>query len=107
MWLRRGERKVFYLCKRVAGVPRQVRVGTGPAAEKMAAELEARKRDRKARAEACAAWEQRVGELEGPLEQLCAGLEQAAAGALLLAGFHRLGRHAWSKRRVNREVQAE
>src|SRR4051812_46921320 len=106
MWLNRGRRQVFYLVRRVNGQPRQLRVGTGPLAEKVAAELEVRKAERKAKAEASASREARVNAAEDPLDALCAGLESLITASLLAGGYHRQGRHAWRKRREHREVQA-
>ena len=107
MWLNRGKRKVFYLCRWVNGRPRQFRVGTGPLAEKLAAEPEARKQTRKASAEACAAWKAKASAVEGPLNELCAGLEQVTIATLLAQGFHRHDRGRWRKKREHRQVQDE
>src|ERR1700722_4482567 len=104
MWLNRGKRKVFYLCKRVNGKPRQIRVGTGPLAEKLAAELEARKAARKAAVQACATWKAAMSAVEDPLDELCAGLDQVVTASLLALGFHRHDRSKWRKRREYRKV---
>ena len=101
MWLNRGNRQVFYLCRRVNGKPRQIRIGTGPLAEKLAAELEGRKRTRKASAEACAAWKAKVSAAEGPLDELCADLDQMTAASLLALGYHRHDRGPWRKKRAS------
>jgi hypothetical protein len=107
MWLNHGNRKVFYLCKRINGKPRQIRVGTGPLAEKLAAELETRKAARKAVAEACASGDAQTRAVEQPLDNLCAGLDQVVIASLLAIGFHRHDRSKWRKRREYREVPAQ
>ena len=107
MWLNRGNRKVFYLCKRVNGKPRQIRVGTGPLANKLAAELEARKAARKAAAKAFTSWTAQVRAVEDPLDTLCTDLDQVITGSLLALGFHRHDRGKWRKRREYREVQTQ
>jgi hypothetical protein len=104
MWLNRGTRRVFYLCKRVNGIPRQIRVGTGPLAEKLAAELEARKAARKAAVQACIDWNAAVCAVEDPLDDLCAGLDQVVTASLLASGYHRHDRSKWRKRREYRNV---
>ena len=85
MWLNREKRRVFYLCRRVNGKPRQFRVGTGLLAERLAAEVEARK----ANAEACTAWKTKVSAAEGSLDELYDGMEQLTAASLLAQVFHR------------------
>jgi hypothetical protein len=107
MWLNRGNRQVFYLCRRVNGRPQQIRVGIGPLAERLAAELEGRKQVRKASAEACAAWKAKASGAERPLDELCAGLDQMTAASLLALGYHRHDRSKWRKRREHRESQDE
>jgi hypothetical protein len=107
MWLNHGNRKVFYLCKRVNGKPRQIRVGTGPLAEKLAAELEGRKVVRRAAKEACILWAARMHAVEDPLDELCAGLDQVVTASLLVQGFHRHDRSKWRKRREYRKVPAQ
>ena len=75
MWLMRGTKKCFYLSKRINGKPRCVYVGTGPEAERLAAEVEARNQARMEASRACTAWKTRVGATEGPLDELCGSLE--------------------------------
>src|SRR5262245_2284916 len=107
MYLNRGGRKLFYLSRRVNGKPKKIYFGTGPLAEMVAAELEGRKRARKASAEACAMWRAKVGAAEGPLDELCASLELLATASLLALGYHRHDRSKWRKKRERREVQDE
>src|SRR5262245_46598203 len=107
MWLNRGKRPVFYLCQRINGQARQIRVGTGPYAEMVAAEVESRKQARVAAAEACAAWEVKAQATEQPLDDLCVSLELLATASLLALGFHRHDRSKWRKRHERREAQDE
>jgi hypothetical protein len=99
MWLTRGTKKCFYLSKRINSRPRSVYVGTGPAAEAAADEVEARKRERLRASNACAALKARIGTAEHPLDALCEGLDVLASASLLALGYHRHDRHAWRKRR--------
>jgi hypothetical protein len=107
MWLNRGKCQVFYLCRRVNGRPRQFRVGTGPLADLLAAELESRKRARQAQAEACASRRAEVGAAENPLDALCASLDQVTSASLLAHGYHRHDRGPWRKKREHPEVQPD
>jgi hypothetical protein len=107
MLLNRGGRQLLYLSRRVNGKPKKIYVGTGPLADLLAAELEARKRARKATAEACAAWKAKVFAVEEPLDELCADLEQLTAASLLARGYHRHHRGPWRKKREYRQVQDE
>ena len=107
MWSTRGSRNLFYLSRRVHGVPTKVYVGTGPSADRLAAEVEARKRARQAVAEACAAQKEAVRAAEGPLDELCAGLDQVVAATLLGRGYHRHDRGPWRRKRGRPEVQAD
>jgi len=104
MFLNRGGRKLLYLSRRVNGKPKKIYVGTGPLADLLAAELEGRKRARKATAEAYAAWKAQVGAVENPLDQLCAGLDQVTSASLLAHGYHRHDRGRWRKKREYPEV---
>jgi hypothetical protein len=99
MFLNRRGRKLLYLSKRVNGKPKKVYVGTGPLADLLAAELEARKQVLKARAEACAAWKAKAAITEGPLDDLCNDLDQMSAASLLA---RRCVRRLWRVHRVRR-----
>ena len=107
MWLTRGTKKCFYRATRINGRPRCVYVGTGPEAERVAAEIEARKRARMEASRAFAAWKTRVGATEGPLDELCSSLELLVAASLLAQGYHRHDRSAWRKRRERIEVPTQ
>src|SRR5262245_19194020 len=104
MFQNRGGRKLLYLSRRVNGKPKKIYVGTGPLADLLAAELEARKRTRKERAETCASWKAQVGAAEHPLDELCDALDQVAAASLLTLGYHRHDRGPWRKKREDPEV---
>jgi hypothetical protein len=107
MWLKRGNKEVFYLSHRVNGKPTKTHIGTGIFAERVAAEVEDRKRVRAAVSEACALFEARAIAAEQPLDALCESLELLATASLLALGFHRHDRSQWRKRRERRKVQAE
>jgi hypothetical protein len=104
MWLNCGNHKVFYRCRRVNGTPQQILVGTGPLAEKLAAEREVRKAARKAAAEELATWVAQMRAVEEPLDALCAGLDQVVTASLLMLGYHRHDRSKWRKGREYRKV---
>jgi hypothetical protein len=107
MWLNRGDRKYFYKSVRVEGRSRKVYVGTGPAAEAAAAEVEHRQLERKALAEAAAAHAARGCAVEGPLDALCASLDEYVAAVLLAHGYHRHDRGPWRKRRDPRQPRTD
>lgn len=107
MYVTRYGKKLMYLSRRVNGKPRKIYLGTGPLAELAALELEARRSERKAKAEERAARKARPLAAEHSLDSLCAGLELFTTASLLAEGFHRQDRHDWRKRREYRSIQTQ
>jgi hypothetical protein len=98
-WRQVGRGRYFYRCQRVAGRPRQVHFGTGPAAELAAAADDLRRVERavarsERRAEQ-AGWQ----EAEAPLLELCELTDVLARAALTAAGYHQHDRGPWRHRR--------
>jgi hypothetical protein len=107
MYLNRGGRKLLCLSRRVNGKPKKIYVGTGLLADLLAAELEARKRARKAAADARTAWKARVAAAEDPLDALCDDLDRTVAAHLLTHGYHRHDRGPWRKKRERPEMSSD
>jgi hypothetical protein len=105
-WSRRGDKRVFYRSVRLDSRPRTIYVGTGPAAEAVAAEVEARKAARLAHREALAALTQAYEQAVAPLLQLDAQSDKVLHEAMTAAGFYRHDRGAW-RRRGERRVRPE
>jgi uncharacterized protein (DUF3084 family) len=99
MWSTRGAKKYFYLMKRVDGRPKKIYLGSGFVAEAAAAEIEQRRQERKARAEAVATRETELKSAEEPLANLCDGLDEVVTAMMLAAGYHRHDRGTWRLRR--------
>ena len=106
MWAKRNGKDVFYQSRRINGKPTKVYVGTGIEAEKLAAEIERRKQSRVEAAKVCALRGAQIGVAEGPLDDLCAGLELLVSASLLATGYRRHDR-AWRRRREYPEVQSQ
>jgi hypothetical protein len=106
MWLTRGRKKVFYLSQRVDGKPRCVYVGTGPGgvARRAARAAQAGPKSHRRSVRRLEGTDASRG---GPLDELCAGLDQVVTASLLALGYHRHDRSNWRKRREHREVQDE
>src|SRR5437016_756116 len=89
MWEQRGNGRYLYLSRNVGGRVRRLYLGTGPAAEALAALIEQRRLDRVAQAEARRADQQRWLTATAPLQSLAHGADILHKAALLAAGYHR------------------
>lgn len=96
--------RYFTISKRAGGRISRHYVGIGPAAESVAAEVEAA---RKQRAQEAAAWQAKVGEIrakENTLVEFCQLTDQLAAALLIASGYHRHHRGEWRRKRyVNKK----
>jgi len=74
-------------------------VGSGPAAEKAAAEIEGRRAERKAKAEATRIENLRYAETVSPLEELCILTNLLVSATLNEQGYFRHDQGAWRRKR--------
>ena len=99
-WETRGGHGRYYTrsVRRDGAVEREY-VGTGRAAEAVAAVDRERRAAQAAQREATRAALQRLAEADALVDALCAAAETAARAHLLLAGYHRHDRGPWRRRR--------
>ena len=100
-WERRDRGGWYYTrSRRVGGRVVREYVGTGLGAV-LAAELDAQERaERKAEREALCAEQERWGDMDAAVAQVCEATDLMARTALVLAGYHQHHRGEWRKRRT-------
>jgi len=98
-WSKRGNKRYFYQSRRVDGRVTRKYCGTGPAADKAAAEIERRKNERAAQAKVLRAETQRHAAATAPLDELFELIDLLAGATLVSAGYHRHARGEWRHRR--------
>ena len=98
-WVSRGSRKYYYQSTRVGGVPTRKYLGSGPEAEKAAAEVERSRTEKAAEAAALHAEEQNHAAATAPLDDLCQLTDLLLRATLTSLGFHQHARGAWRRRR--------
>jgi len=100
----RGKDKVYYYRHvRINGRPVRVYVGTGPDAEKAAAEDAKRIAERRACEEQRQATEAAWDSTREALDKLGTSLDLLTSAVLVAAGFYRHDRGLWRRRRNGRE----
>ena len=106
-WERHGQRAYYYRSVRVAGWPAKVYCGGG-ALGRVAAELDARRRDeRQARLAALAAERVRLGEVQALSRRLDVECQLLAEATLLVSGFRRPNRVRWRRWHAARRAAAQ
>jgi hypothetical protein len=104
-WVKHGNRKYFYRSVWSDGQRKYLYLGSGPAAEQAAEEIERRKNERTACAEELA----RVNEINtaaiDPLEKLCRFSDLLMRSTLIREGYHQHARGQWRKKRHDPENQ--
>ena len=98
-WLTRGDRCYYYRSIRTAKGPRNVYVGTGPAAAAVAEADELRRRERQRVHEELGAIQAKIEETLVAVVELNENLELLTRSALLAAGYHQHARSEWRRRR--------
>jgi hypothetical protein len=98
-WVHRNQRRYYYCTARIHGQPRNRYLGTGPEAERCAAEVEQRRRLRTEQTEARRTEAEQHATALAPLEALCVLTDQLLRATLSAAGFHQHARGAWRRRR--------
>src|SRR5262245_19405313 len=101
-WGGKGNKRYFYLSVRVNSRPHTIYVGTGRAAEAVAAEIEKRKAARLAHREALASLNRSYEQAVGLLLQLDPEANEVLNQAMTDAGFYRHDRGPWRKRQRER-----
>ena len=97
-WKQRGRKKYLYLVSRDAeGHVRTRYAGSGPKAEAMSRELEARKAVRRQEAQKCAAERHAVTTISALVEQLGEELSLLVSAVLVAAGFY-CHKRQWRRR---------
>ncbi len=100
-WVQRGRKRYYYQWKRVGGKPHAQYLGTGSAAELVAAAVELRQIDRETQARQQKEERARHEKTQAPLRQLCQVTDVLARASLVAAGFYRHDRGEWRHRRGN------
>jgi hypothetical protein len=97
-WSHRGNRRYFYRSCRVGQCVTKEYLGSGQAAEEVAADIERRRIERLAEANSARQYEQDHAQASAPLEELTQWAELLMKGTLLGLGYHQYDRK-WRRRR--------
>jgi hypothetical protein len=107
-WVQQGRQRYFYKSLRFGRRTTRLYLGNGEAAEEAAAEIERRRVERQARADALRQDEERHAAAAAPLEELCELSDLLMRATLVGEGFHQHDRGEWRRRRhVHHDQPAE
>jgi hypothetical protein len=99
-WERRGQKRVYYRAKKVAGRIVRTYCGSGDLAERAAAEDLRRRLERQFANDAWREERQNVEAVESTVIALAIAVEAMARAHLILGGYHRHDRGSWRRRRA-------
>jgi hypothetical protein len=102
----RGKGRYYTRSRRVGGRIVREYLGTGPAAERAAAQDAERRAERRALAAEKRIQEERLREVAALLEAFCQLTDQLLAAALTEAGYHQHDRGAWRRARKGPGIRA-
>ena len=102
----RGKGRYYTRSRRVGGRVVREYLGTGPAAERAAAQDAERRAERLALAAEKRLQAERSREVAALLEAFCQLTDQLLAAALTEAGYHQHDRGAWRRARKGPKIQA-